>query len=577
MGKRRLLFLLTEALLILSFAACEEENTTKVNEKEDPTDYTWDTSTVVQITLDGTSITVDPSVANVSGSKVTITDVGTYSIQGTLTDGQVIVDSKDEGNIRLILNGANITCSNSAPIYILDAKKIIINLADGTQNYLTDGTTYVTEEGEPNAALFSNAYLSIFGNGSLTVTAKYNDGISTDDGLIIKSGNISVSATDDGIRGKDYLIINSGYFTINAKGDGMKSDNEDDNTLGYILIDSATANITSSADGITAKTNLTIKDGSYTIKTGGGAPTTISTGGGGGGMKPPGGGTSGGYTGTVSAKALKALSIMIIEKGTFNISSADDAIHSNDAITIDGGTFSIATGDDVIHADASITINGGDLDISKSYEGIESASITFNDGNLILTATDDGFNATKGSATESNDGSSACINGGYVVVNCSSGDGLDSNGNFTIQAGTVIVHGPQSQPEVGFDINGTFDISGGFFIATGPNSGNMIEVPSSSSSQYSVKVTIQSNLSSTTLFHIQDASGNELVTYKPVRNVYYVVFSSENLVNGSSYSIYTGGSSTGIYSNGLYTGGTYTGGTLKKTFTISGKTTSVSI
>jgi hypothetical protein len=53
-------------------------------------------------------------------------------------------------------------------------------------------------------------------------------------------------------------------------------------------------------------------------------------------------------------------------------------------------------------------------------------------------------------------------NGGMIVLNTSSGDGPDSNGNIVLTAGTVIVHGPQSQPEVGIDVNGTFTVSAGF-------------------------------------------------------------------------------------------------------------------
>jgi|WetSurMetagenome_2_1015567.scaffolds.fasta_scaffold00018_5 hypothetical protein len=574
MISKRLQVLALLAALLFAIPACQkyyaETEDDNDNVPEDPADYTWDTSSYALITLSGTSVTVDPAnAASISGTKVTILKAGTYKITGSLTDGQIIVNSQDDANVRIILSDAVINCSNSAPIFIEDAYKTIINLADGTTNSITDGTSYVTDNGEPNAALFSNSDLSVYGKGSLAVTARYNDGISSDDGLIIKSGTITVTAADDGIRGKDYVIIRNGNITIQSAGDGIKSDNETSTALGYVTIDSAVMKITATAgDGISAQTNLSIADGSFTITTGSGAKADE-------GGPVPGGGTSGGYSGTISEKALKGLSSISIVKGTFVISSADDAIHSNKSAVINDGTFSMASGDDAIHADNSITINGGTLNITKSYEGFESASITFNDGNLVLVSTDDAINATMGAAVENNDGSLAVINGGFVVVNSSSGDGLDSNGNLTINGGTVIVHGPQSAPEVGFDVNGTFNMAGGFLIGTGPNAGNMIEAPATSSSQYSIKATTSSTLSSSTLFHIQDASGNDLVTYKPVRTVYYLVFSSSSLANGATYSIYTGGSSTGTYNNGIYTGGTYSGGTLKKTFTVSGKVTSV--
>jgi len=543
---------------------------------EEEADYTWQDSDIIPIQLNGSSATADNAGVAIAGSKVTINAAGTYSLTGSLTDGQLLVDTQDDELVRLIFRGVDIRCSNSAPVYIKNAGKVLIVLSDGTENYLKDGSSYILDsDGEPNAAVFSKSYLSFFGKGSLTITANYNDGITGKDGLVIRSGSLFITSTDDGIRGKDYLHIERGNITINSKGDGLKSDNESDAAMGYITIDSAIVNITASAgDGISAINNLKIADGSITITTGGGASTsTTSTGGG------FGGGSSGGYNGTVSEKALKAGSTLKIDKGTFVINSADDAIHSNGIAEINGGTFTIASGDDAIHAESAVTINDGLLNISRSYEGFESAAITINNGTINLVATDDALNATKGLAaggTENNDGSSLDIKGGTIMVNTSSGDGLDSNGNASVSGGTIIVHGPSSQPEVGFDINGSFNISGGFLIGTGPNSGNMIEAPSTTSTQYSVKATASSTLSSSTLFHIQDADGKDLVTFKPVRTVYYLIFSSPELTNGASYSLYTGGAYSLIGVNGLYAGGTYSGGTLKKTFTLSSRITSVS-
>jgi len=63
------------------------------------------------------------------------------------------------------LHGVDIRCSDSAPVYIKDADKAIINPADGSVNYLTDGNSYVTDDGEPNVVLFSNSDLTISGEG----------------------------------------------------------------------------------------------------------------------------------------------------------------------------------------------------------------------------------------------------------------------------------------------------------------------------------------------------------------------------------------------------------------------------
>jgi len=154
---------------------------------EDATDYAWDSAAVIPITLQGDSITVDGDGATVEGSQVTISAPGTYSISGSLTDGQIIVDTQDAELVRLILNGVNIHSATSAPIAVMDAAETIIWLADNTENFLTDGDAYVfadPAEDEPNAALFSKSALTIAGSGSLTVVGNYNDGIASKDGLI---------------------------------------------------------------------------------------------------------------------------------------------------------------------------------------------------------------------------------------------------------------------------------------------------------------------------------------------------------------------------------------------------------
>jgi len=164
------------------------------------------------ITL-GNPITVSGSGATVTGSTVNITAAGSYSISGNLSDGQIVVDTKDKDPVTLVLNGASITSSTSASIYVKDAEAVVIVLAEGSENYVADGTAYTgqgPETGEPDAAIFSKADLSIEGSGSLAVHANYNDAIASKDGLEITAGNITVDAPSDGIRGRDYFLVKGG-------------------------------------------------------------------------------------------------------------------------------------------------------------------------------------------------------------------------------------------------------------------------------------------------------------------------------------------------------------------------------
>jgi len=542
--------------------------------QEDSADYIWNESDVIPITLTDKASAIAGTGASISGNVITITQPGTYSLTGMLSNGQVIVNSNDSGLVRLLLKGVNITTATSAPVYIKKATKVIIVLTDHSKNYLTDGSSYVydnaTEE-EPNATLFSKENLTIYGNGALTVTGKFNDGISSKDGLIIRGGTLNVTAADDGIRGKDYLYTAGSDITVNSVGDGLKSNKEDDSARGYVIIDSGTFNITSGSNGISAKTNLTINGGTFNITSGKGSNYTISSG--------------------ASAKGLKGLTSLTIKNGTFNINSADDCLHSNGSLSIANGSMTLSSGDDGMHAPTAITIDDGDITIAKSYEGIESKLITVNTGTINVTASNDAINATAGTTaggTEQNDGSYLYIKGGTLIASCTNGDAIDSNGNIVMTGGTVLAHGPTSQPEEAVDFNGSFIMNGGFFIGAGPNT-NMIKSSSTASSQSNLSIyfsgtsengdfygggsTSGSSLTAGTLFHLQDAGGNNLVTFKPARAYSYILFSSSALKAGSTYSIYTGGSCTGTLSNGLYTGGTYSNGTLKKSVTLSASST----
>jgi hypothetical protein len=531
----------------------------------DSEDLNPSTDASATIQLNGDSISTEGVGATVNGGSVTITAAGTYNISGTLNDGQIIVDTEDEGAVNLVLNGATINNSTSAPIYVRSADKTVITLADGTQNAVTDGAAYTYDDAEaeePNAAIFSKDDLTINGGGSLTVTANFNDGITSKDDLKITGGVITVNAVNDGIRGRNYLAVKDGTITVNALGDGLQSNNDEDATKGYVLIEGGTINLNTGMDGIQAETQLTVSGGTLNIFTGVGS--TIN------------------YELENSAKGLRAGMDITITGGTINIDSADDAIHSNGSLTMDGGDITIASGDDGIHSDATLTINNGTVNITKSYEGIESEIITLNGGTIHLIAADDGLNAAGGADGSSVNGRAGenpfaesgnayiYINGGYLYVD-SVGDGIDSNGSIEMTAGTAIVNGPTNNGNGPLDYNGTFNISGGYFLAVG--SSGMAQNASESSTQYSVLYGFDTMQAAGTLIRIENESSEEILTFAPAKSYQSVVLSSPELGNGS-YVLYSGGASSGSSMDGLYSDGTYTAGTQVATFTVSSVVTS---
>lgn len=524
-------------------------------------------SATTSITLNGDTISVDGSGVQVNGSTATITAAGEYTLNGTLNDGQIAVDTADTEPVVLILNGVTLASSTSAPINIIHAEEVEITLAAGTENRVSDASSYVYPDAttdEPNAAIFSKVDLIISGEGSLIVEGNANDGIASKDGLTIISGTITVTAADDGIRGKDYLLVRGGTVTVNAQGDGLKSDDEEDPAKGYVAVEGGVLNITTNGDAIQAQTDVLISGGEFTLNTGGGDAS--------------------------SAKGIKGTVNVTIDGGTFQITSADDAIHSNADVTINGGSFVITTGDDGIHGDATVTINNGDVTIAQSYEAIESAVITINNGTVVTYSNDDGINVVAATgeagggmgggrprgqrpggmggqeATTYTGSNYLYLNGGVVSVTAG-GDGLDVNGAIEMTGGTVTVNGPTAQMNGAIDYDGIFRATGGTIVAAG--SSGMAQAPGQVSTQPSVLVFFNGAVPAGTLVHVENSAGEEIFTFAPSKAFQTVAFSSAALQVGDTISIYLGGSSTGSAVNGLYSGGAYSGGQLYTTVTLS--------
>jgi len=280
---------------------------------------------------------------------VEITEPGTYILTGTLSNGQVIVNSSAEGKVRIVLSNASITNSSGAAIDVRAADEVVVVLAEGTSNSLTDGSGYDTSgEDAADAALFSMADLTIGGTGSLIVTGNTADGIASKDGLVILGGTITVKAADDGIRGKDYLVIQDGTLDVTSAQDGLKSTNETDAQYGDIVISGGTVTVNAGDDGAHAEGDLAITGGTVTIaKSSEGLEGHTIT-------------IAGGSTSVTSSDdGVNASS------GTGSTSGGGGGLDSNGSITISGGTTTVAgptgNGNGSLDSNAGITYTGGTL------------------------------------------------------------------------------------------------------------------------------------------------------------------------------------------------------------------------
>ena len=74
-----------------------------------------DMTNAAKITLSGGSATVSGGSAEISGSEIIITGGGVYAVSGTLSDGSIVVNAPDE-EVTLVLDGADISCSDGSPL-----------------------------------------------------------------------------------------------------------------------------------------------------------------------------------------------------------------------------------------------------------------------------------------------------------------------------------------------------------------------------------------------------------------------------------------------------------------------------
>lgn len=183
--------------------------------------------------------------------------------------------------------------------------------------------------------------------------------------------------------------------------------------------------------------------------------------------------TGGTYQITSAEDAIEANETILVCGGTFTINSTKDGLHAeNDddlttgIIYIGAGTFDITASSDGIQSNTAVQIDGGEININ-SGEGIESTYVQINGGTVNISATDDGINASEKSTAYSTP--TVEIKDGSLTITMSGGDVdcIDSNGNIIVSGGTINVSYPTQGPSESFDCAGTATYTGGTIIING--------------------------------------------------------------------------------------------------------------
>lgn len=546
----------------------------------------YDEESAVRIELNGSSISASSDSVQINGTTAILTEEATYIVSGTLDDGMLVVDADEAAKLQIVLDNASITSSTSAALYVLEADKVFVTLAEGSQNALANGGSFVAiDDSDIDGAVYSKQDLTFNGSGALTVTSPAGHGIVGNDDLVLAGGTYTVTSASHGLNANDSVRITGATdLTLDAGKDGIHAENNDDASLGFVYISGGTFATEAEGDGISAGAYLQITDGAYDLLAGGGSvngESQSSTSWGGFRGGPMETASSAGETSesSTSMKGLKAVNSLVISGGAFTIDAADDAVHTNAGMTVSGGTFAIATGDDAFHADETLTVTGGTIDISESYEGLEALHLDIQGGEISLVSRDDGLNAaggTDGSAKEpveppqdasdgsvappempegggrggrggmgggfssASSGDSIAISGGTLTIQAS-GDGLDANGTIEITGGTTVVTGPTSGDNAVLDYDTSATIAGGTFLGTG--AAGMAQT-FRSAEQGVVAERVSGSAGDGIV--LADASGTALLTLSPALDFQFIVLSSPDLVSGETYTLTVGGTSTEV-------------------------------
>jgi hypothetical protein len=256
----------------------------------------------------------DATNANIEITNViNINNSGIYEFTGSLSDGQISVNSnKVNGDVTIILNNVDITCENAPAIFVYNSEtdsstcNITIKTAEGSTNTISGGKIKQSVEGwsdqseilyyidkgydddnkyyeryKYDGAISSDISLTFEGEGNLIVNALSKEGIETKRDITINSGNYVINSLDDGINActdnESIITINGGTILVNVESTAEEGDGIDSN--GYIYINGGTvyafASETSQDNGLDSDSGTYINGG--TVVATGNMGDTVST------------------------------------------------------------------------------------------------------------------------------------------------------------------------------------------------------------------------------------------------------------------------------------------------------------
>ena len=473
----------------------------------------YDESQASQITLADQTATVTGQGASFSDQTLTITQAGTYVLTGIGKNIKLVVEAADTDQVHLVFQ--NLTLEGEGTLLQINkAQEVVISLAEGSQNALTE--SQANDDEEVKATIHSQVPLTLNGTGNLTLTALTKNALEVEDDLKVLGGTYTVKAANHGFKAEGALAIEAATLTIEAGKDGLHAEHDETTERANISLNPTQLSIAATEDGVDAGNELTIKGGTITV--------------------------------SQSEEGLEARVIRQLG-GDVTIKSSDDGVNASagsSSKTTDTSATSKTT-------DASATSNTADTSSSASQATATPAATSQadqanKDKNATLPSPPAGQAPPQGGQPpqngqgpggmppggqeESDPSLQIILEGGTLTIDAE-GDGIDSNGTVSISGGSLVVNGSVQGGNGPLDAAGDITITGGTVWALGTS--DMLQGFAQGSTQASITANIAGTAGQTLI--ILDAKGKEVARQTASKDFQAVIMSSADLVDGQTYTI----------------------------------------
>ena len=145
---------------------------------------------------------------------LTIQKEGSYLLSGRLSEGRIRVSA--DGDVRLILGGAELNSSYGAVISREDGGRLIVESLPNTSNLLRSGAYRDTDNTFPTACVYSSGSLELLGDGSTVIDSNAECGVLSESRVILNGAYLTVKAEKYGVWVRDEFSFSSGKLTVSS-------------------------------------------------------------------------------------------------------------------------------------------------------------------------------------------------------------------------------------------------------------------------------------------------------------------------------------------------------------------------